>query len=528
MKLSRRTFLSLPLLLAVKPSWSAPSFPLPPGHFVPARMPMHPVFPRPDNETQPHARHRWAHPDFRYEIPIGIQGGAWPFKYEIIRAPSGASIGQNYWNPDYGVLKWTPVTGDSGIKHFTVRVTDQELNTIDLTWTTTVDPNQFIFINANAATSGSGTISSPLKTIKDWYKDDINDATYHNKIIVFRGGNYIADGGEAINNNIRLEATTKTPTLIGYPNETAVIDCSIAKFFTSQNLHDLFIANLRFEHAKKLVSNSHFFYGEKQYDRATWWKNYFFDAGPGTKGNDNPSGIYMNNPGSTHRTNILIKDNIFDRFNNGDLNGSYVDLYGTDYVLIEENKAKNSHTGYGLWAKVTKTFVTIRANNLSINNSGAGIVIHYGDAMPGQPHDHEVCWNKVINTNLSGDAYTFLVMGDEQSNINRNHYNTSIYRNTFAGSKIWIRGMSTIEPFKVDGNVIISDHPREFDGSNPYWNTSRMTTLIPNVLGKSSDNIIDSAGNLSAYSSEQYLGLVGHEISEFNRKAPKPPILQAS
>ena len=54
---------------------SAIEFPLPETNFEPAKMAMHLVYPRPDTETQVHARHRWAHPAMRYEIPVGVQGG---------------------------------------------------------------------------------------------------------------------------------------------------------------------------------------------------------------------------------------------------------------------------------------------------------------------------------------------------------------------------------------------------------------------------------------------------------------------
>jgi len=506
MKLSRRLFLLSPLALAYKPSWGALSFPLPQGHFVPAKMPMHPVYPRPDSETQAHARHRWAHPDFRYEIPIGVQGGAWPFKYEIINGPSGATIGQHYGDPDYGVVKWTPTNGDSGTKTFTVRVTDQELNTADLTWTTTIDDNQFVFVDASAASTGSGTISSPLKTFADWYKGDVDatDATYHKKIIVFRGGNYNATGSAANSGNVRLESAYKTISFIGYPDEVVNIDCSTAVFFTADGgMSDLFVGNLRFNNARADVANSHFWWIGSTPERVTFWNNVFDSLGNGTSGGDNPCGIFMSDT-STDKNNFLIKGNTFQNFTNDGPNGSFVDMYRVYYVLIEENLMQNSTPEYGLWAKVTKAYVTIRANMLE--NVRAGINLWYGDAAPGTPHDHEVCWNKVTIDPVWGtNTRTFLVMGDAPSSINSGHYNTFIYRNSF------IDGASTTQsvgndPYNTDGNVIMSNNLS-------VWRTNEQETVIPNLTGNMSSGIADTTtGELVGSYRTQYLGTRGHEV----------------
>jgi len=515
MNLTRRTLLLSPLALLYKPSWGALSFPLPQGHFVKAKMPMYPVFPRPDSETQAHARHRWAHPDFRYEIPIGVQGGAWPFKYEILSGPSGATIGQYYGDPDYGVVKWTPAVGDSGTKTFTVRVTDQELNTLDFTWTVTIDPTQFIFVDASAASTGTGTISSPLKTFADWYKGDVNDATYHNKIIVFRAGTYSAVGDTNYNGNVRVSSATKTPSLIGYPGESPIFDCSSAKFFWPDAMADIFIANITFQNARADVANSHFFWITNTSQRVTVHKNRFDSLGNGTSGTDNPSGIFISGTGGD-KYNILIKQNTFENFTNNGPNGSFMDLYRTFYVTIEENTCVNSNPQYGIWAKVTKAFVTIRANSLE-NMTGGGIVVHYGDAAPGQPHDHEICWNKVLSGNASDGAYTLLFVGDSLSSINANHYNSFIYRNTFIGGSAWVR-FKGIENFETDGNVVVNNF-------NSRWNTDIMDSLIANVVGSPKDGITDALGHLSGNFRKNYLGLIGHEISEHFVATPKSPII---
>jgi len=510
MKLSRRTFLSLPLLLAARPSWPALSFLLPPGHFVPAKMPMHPVFPRPDSETQAFARHRWAHPDFRYEIPIGVQGGAWPFKYEIIAGPSGATIGQYYGDPDYGILKWNPAAGDSSTKTFTVRVTDQELNTVDLTWTTTIDAAQFIFVDANAVSTGTGTITSPLKTFADWYKGDRTDSTYHNKIIVFRAGNYSAYGEAGTNGNVRLDAGSKTPSLLGFPDETPVIDCSQAQFFTDDGLDDIFIAGIRFENARTDVGNPHFFWCVGAWQRGLWYNNYFFNMQMGLANDDNPAAIFATHV-STYREHVFIKSNTFDAFTANGSNGAYIDLYTVDYSLIEGNKAINSNTSYGLWLKGSHAYNTLRANDVSQNISGRAFCIGLGTEAGGIPHHHEVCWNNfVVNPN---DEVGLVAMSNAYQG---QHYSTWIYRNTFSGWRTQLR-FQGVDPYHTDGNVVIGD-------GQGNWNTAIQNTTIPNLVhpGPASD-VIDSSGKLIGSYRQQYLGIRGHEVSADYKTAPKSP-----
>ena len=525
MKLSRRLFLLSPLALAYKPSWGALSFPLPQGHFVPAKMPMHPVFPRPDSETQPYARHRWAHPDFRYEIPIGVQGGAWPFKYEVINGPTGATIGQYYGDADYGVVKWTPSNGDSGTKTFTVRVTDQELNTVDLTWTTTIDPNQFIFIDSSAPSAGTGSISSPLKSFADWYTNSETDATYKQKIAVFRRGTYAlyaSSGGTA-----RFDSNYKSVCIIGYPDETPIFDCTNATLALTGNASDAFFANIRFEHATPYAKNPRMIGVYTKLDRVTIWKNYFYDLTNGTVGDDNCSGLYCANNGSPTYY-WLVKHNTFDEFTNHGSNGSYVDLYYTYYGVIEENTAKNSSARYGFWAKVTKAYVTLRANDLSKNITGGGITVHYGDNAPGQPHDHEICWNKVVIPINLVDLLSLLIMGDNPSDINRNHYNTFIYRNTFVGGRAVVRFGSPVENFKVDANVVVSDRSDAFSpvrSGSAAWNEDIIDTLILNLTGTKSTQIVDTNGMLVGDYRKRYLGIIGHEISDKYLTIPMPPKL---
>src|SRR6188508_355199 len=89
------------------------------------------VHPRPDSETGAYARHRNAYPGQPYAVPIVVQGGAWPFYYELLEGPPGSSIGNQLLKvgdkllplDDYGILNIrNPVEGTYSIS---IRVTDQ-------------------------------------------------------------------------------------------------------------------------------------------------------------------------------------------------------------------------------------------------------------------------------------------------------------------------------------------------------------------------------------------------------------------
>ena len=511
MKLSRRLFLLSPLALAYKPSWGALSFPLPQGNFVPPKMPMNPVYPRPDSETQPHARHRWAHPDFRYEIPIGVQGGAWPFKYEIVNSPSGATIGKYYGDPDYGVLKWTPANGDSGTKTFTIRVTDQELNTIDLTWKTTIDANKFVFLDANAVSTGSGTISDPLKSFSDWYKGDASDATYQNKIIVFRAGNYaLAGDPDTTDSNKDGNAymtPSKTPSLIGYPSELPVIDCSTGKFFFITGLPDIFVAGLTFENARSDVKNSHFFWLSGQDSRLTFWNNTFYNIGTGFEGSDNPSPLFFSNT-EVLKHYYLVKGNTFDTVLTRGSNGSLSDMYVVSDVLIEENTVQNCDAEYGFWAKATHENVTIRANKILTNNTTGGITFGLWSPWGGTVHhNHEACWNVIKVTT----GWTIRISQEEDLASTNNH----VYRNTFIGGEVSIRFNPT-EPYHLDANVAEITNPTILNGSN-------VSTTIPNLVGSLNAGLVDNNGILANQFRLDYLGQIGYEVSSSEPRQPKSP-----
>ncbi|MDR7088664.1 hypothetical protein [Cellvibrio fibrivorans] len=464
------------LLMAVSGIVNAATpFPFPAGYFVPAKMPMHLVYPRPDTETAAHARHRWAHPQMEYAIPIGVQGGSWPFKYELVSGPSGAKIGSLYGETNYGSITWTP-TATSGTQEFKVRITDQELKTVEATWKVTIDPSMFVFVKSGATGTKTGAIDNPLATAAEWHKS-ATDSTYANKIIVFRGGNYNLVGDIANNNNVRLTANQKTPSLIGFPGEEPVIDASTAKILVG-DLTDIFVAGITWKNARNDVADAHFFWLTGEVSRTTFWRNHFTDMQFGKAGTDNTGPVFISNTVKA-KTNILYKENLITNVNNATGNGHYFDIYRASYVLVEQNIARNSATSYGFWVKSSISFVSVRANEAFDNVRGTQTSIGYGSAVGEVPHDHEICWNRIVVPSDQDGPAILAVISDFYKGQS---YNTFIYRNTVVNGYSTIRFMGKT-PFETDANVIVTTKPN-------LWNTAEMKTTIPNVVAGPTAGIV--------------------------------------
>ena len=159
-----------------------PSWLLPEGHYE-GHFPLHVIYPRPDDETEAYARHRHAYPGVLYEIPIGVQFGKWPYRYELVEGPDGARVVHETlrWNgvdafevPEgYGVIAWdVAADAPAGPHSFHVRVYDQDHGRdgdsfVDVTWTTSVGTSQFVFLDPLGGddATADGSIESPFREL---------------------------------------------------------------------------------------------------------------------------------------------------------------------------------------------------------------------------------------------------------------------------------------------------------------------------------------------------------------------------
>ena len=232
------------------------------------------IFPRPDSETPVWAKHRRHHPSVPYRIPIGISFGSWPFYFEAISVPSGATVGSFLTasgdklivGDDYGVVEWTNPT--AGNHSFHIRVHFQDgYAPLDVQWTLEVTTAGTIFIDPTALdNTGAGTIADPFKTIDAWYLNDLTDTTYSQYQVCYRGGAHNVSADNSLTGvnygNWQLNGNDKPLVHYGYSGEAVTFDMSnttvVVGFTAGQGTgphgSDMFFSNIIFSGANA-VSN---------------------------------------------------------------------------------------------------------------------------------------------------------------------------------------------------------------------------------------------------------------------------------
>lgn len=230
-------------------------FPLSAGHFIDAKFSMHVTHPRPDSETNTWEYHRNSYHDgtvgLAWRTAIKVQGGARPLRYVKISGPSWMTIGQDYGDTDYGILKGTPTAQDLTGTPVTIRIIDQQRNSVDITWTHYVTSSKWLFIDSAAAdNSGAGGRTTPKKNTRGWYLDDPDDGTYAGKLVYYRGGthSFYFDPNASSPGAGEFSADANNNALkplvhVGYPGETAIFDMSSAQFNLSKGSSGFYLGN---------------------------------------------------------------------------------------------------------------------------------------------------------------------------------------------------------------------------------------------------------------------------------------------
>lgn len=226
---------------------------LPEGYYVEQKMEMTIVHPRND-ETAEWAYSRNAHPGVRWEIPIVIQGGAWPFKYEIIEngGAEGLEIGgelqresvdgyiHHRVTPEYGLLWWDDP--QEGAYEIEVGVEDQDGNTITVPVTLTVGTQGWVFVDPeNGDDENPGTMTEPLRTVARVVEEGSPFVDHR----VYLHGLVPMDGNRE-NGNLRIEQGMAPRVWLGFPGSGAVLEAHEGKIVLAAS--DFYFANLEHRH----------------------------------------------------------------------------------------------------------------------------------------------------------------------------------------------------------------------------------------------------------------------------------------
>lgn len=479
---------------------------LPEGHWVPAKMPMTLVHPRPDNETNDWARHRRAYPGLEYRVPVTVQGGAFPFRYELVEGPRGMAIGGRVNGADYGVLSWTPEE-EAGVYPVRVRVTDQELNQVIASFEVTVTREGFIFLDSSAPGNGDGTIDSPLNSFAAVHRNDVNDRTYEGHILYLRGGQHVLTGPENSNGNFRIDGVNKPLVWLGYPGEEATVNASttVVNMLGSGSGQDVFMQGFQLAHSSTIVPNSRFFFfGSSAGQRMTFFELDFYGLVPGTSGTDNPGAIVAF-AGSNYRDYLTVQDCYFEEYSAPANTGVIGSFYTTRYAVIDRNTfgpTSSETPARGIFPKGQNDYWSIRQNESVFTDFRYGAVQQYMGSRGLGPQRIEIAYNLIRASARDRGSVSYNwsngVSGD-------NH--TYVYRNTLVGRVRGLRGEHTLH---IERNVVLTDDDPAFgdqDGGRTIIDEGNL------VRSFNDSTALDERGQLKG-EYRKHFGVIGHEIGQ--------------
>lgn len=505
---------------------------LPDGRYMPAKMPLHAdrvVLPRPDAETHARAYHRNAHVGLRYELPIVVQGGAWPFVYTLLDAPDGAQLGRQHVDPRYGIVTWTPQ--HDGPFAFRVRITDQDGDSVEVEWSGVTGTDWVRFVdaaNGNDAT-GDGGIGAPWRSLGAAYAQ-----TTGGRALCLRAGTYASSTGSM------SMSTSLFASLFGWPDEQPVIDCDglLPGVFTWLNGHDLFVGLITLRGGPAAADNPRYFSSLNVNHRCYQYRITFDQPSAGTTsggGDDNNSCLFLG-AGGGQRRHVAQTHCTFRRLRRTNNGFSGIDTYRTRYLVVADNVYDTPFDGTGsrmaLWIKGgDHEDVSVRGNrwtqawngdsliNLAMGLDGAGSTF--------AARNIEICYNTVVSTSTMGWSSIAMQFGMAGQNGERGP--VWVYRNT-------VRGIVAIDkrdwPLQISfENDVIVNEASVFGGTasgkvmmidpNDPADRFRDPATRPNIEltvtsmechGNAADGILDAGHRLQGAWRTQYLGTHGAEL----------------
>ncbi len=392
------------------------------GHWE-SEYPLHVIYPRPDSETGEFARHRHAYPGRMYEIYIGVQFGAWPYRFEKISGPDWLNIvdetlvkdGERFVVPEgYGVLRGTAPSTPGPAEPVTIRVYDQEHGRpdpsfVDVTFSVEVSPDNFVFVdNENGDdTTGNGTISAPYRTIQAMRGSSLHGGA----ICIVLGDHYYMDWPTHSTEERFDTLDSENPRAYirdvpGY----CVVEGKDSRRFANERGEDSFYAGFSIENIQQDVREQDnvkvFQNWSVRAVRTTIQRTRIYNMWPGHAVNDNPGAIVclvpsnfnLDDPESLHRYNYYV-DIVVDRlWNEGDTaagNPPAAYVSGGLRNLVERMTVKNAGYGGHIFNKWGTRYHEVRACTLVENNPSNAHVQVGASTQYGVTKHAVACWNRV-------------------------------------------------------------------------------------------------------------------------------------
>lgn len=460
------------------------------GHFEPAAIELEIIAPRAGLSTA--NRYYKAYPGLEYRVPVAVLGGAFPFRFELLQAPSGMTIGEVDGDEDYGVIVWANPTTSGSPHTVEVQVTDQESNTATVEWSITVTTSGFLFVDAvNGSDSNPGTLASPKKTINGWYNSSKTDDTYADYFIYYRAGVYYTKDAP-IEDGIRMACTSndKPRVHLAYPGEEAIIDFDDSHWSHYSNSTDGYAwCGFTFQGISADTDDKGIVMGPGVDDILVFENKWVAPGSAGATGNNASLFFFTGGGAGNHR--VAFIGNTYEGLNSCDI----ILVYDVFHALFERNSISNNSgsNAWGVYLKHTFGDWTIRANEgLSGNSMPLVRVDTYGPA-----DDVEICWN---NYSTSGSG---IWLGNESGPVS----NISDYRNTWRIGHNQSRNVASGN-WDATRNVVIHDGSY----TEGYRLHSGGVTITRTELLAASSGLIDtSTGLLTGTDRTNFLGLRGHE-----------------
>jgi hypothetical protein len=498
-------------------------FPLSAGHFISAKTSLYTVFPRADGETTTWARHRKAYYDgsnaIQYRIPVGVRGGAWPYQFSVIAGPSGLTVGADLpadWLTNgpgnYGVVTWTPSGSVSGAT-VTIRITDQEGATIDVTWTVTTSSStaDFIFLDANSGndSTGDGSYAAPYQTLSKAFGAAAS-TTNPNTILYFKTtGNYAVPNQTA--NECRFVIGKSPMALVGMPGVTPTLSMTSAWLTTTGSAgHNIYLENMIWDSGRSGANDFRNFWGGGQFHRVTAYKVSITNPVNGTVVDGNVTSFYFDSPGS-QRDHFYIREcSDIGRVNSGTQVHSLFICFAVQNSLAEFNYTSGG--GGSMLLKASTPNWTRRANKaVCTGNLDFWETICQIDGGI-QTINVEDCYNIIDVSSRSGGSAGVVLNIGYRSGTGSDYCGAHwFYRNTVIGGLTPRNAATGNGPFTIENNVILANSGSALitDGA-----TATYTNTGTECQGLISANIINaSTYALTDTYRTNYLGTRGVELA---------------
>lgn len=469
-----------------------------------------------------------AYPGLPYNIRVAVVGGAFPFSFSLGNAPSGMTV-----NSSTGEIVWPSPNGQATP---TVTVVDSEGARVSATWNINVTTDGFRFVDAargvnapnNGCSSGCGTGSaqSPWRTFADVFlNDSVGDIVY------FRAGTYrVGDvpsqfrqsiGGvweRVVINENRSSSSAGSVIWLGYPGETPVIDfacgnCAVG-IGIRHNGENVYIDGFETRNSNVLAFQ---FEPTGALRGPTYRRLNMRDHGPGGDGT-NAAFIMTTSFYPAAAYGMVIQDCAFTNVRASDPDDAVtVKIYSQNKPLIEDTTHQFAVKALELKADVRQ--FTVRRNRFfNLTNVGIGGNMHGCVGCAGGSDAQTTTGEIVYNySNSSGGAMA----------LNQDGQARAIYvtRNTLIGRVQLMNTDGNDGPFYFTNNVIVnSDNGTPAGSRITHISVSAPSrqVLSNNLTGSPSDNMVDSAGNLTA-GYANYASTHGWQAAGGENRSPNTP-----